>query len=101
MAVISFVTRTHGAANKNIVIIVKFLSSLYHKSLAETSRIGDRVGEVSADVPSLTSDQSLITEPATEPVTEPVTITEPQHRLSTHAQSHTGIQLSETQVHFN
>ena len=79
------------------MIIVKFLSSLYHKSLAETSRIGDGVGEVSADVPSLTSDQSLITEP----VTEPVTITEPQHQPSTPAQSLTGIQLSETQVHFN
>ena len=75
--------------------------NLYNQCLAETNRIGDGVGEVSADVPSLTSDQSLITEPVTEPVTEPGTITEPQHRPSTPAQSLTGIQLSETQVHFN
>ena len=83
------VKRTRGAI-KNILVNVKFVSSLYYKSLAETNRIGDGVGEVSADVPSLTSDQSLITEP----VTEPVTITEPQHQPSTPAQSLTGIQLS-------
>ena len=94
------VKRTRGAI-KNILLYVKFVSSLYYKSFAETNRIGDGVGEVSADVPSLTSDQSLITEPVTEPVTEPATITEPQHQPFTHAQSHTGIQLSETRVHFN